>query len=65
MLNTSVTNNNGGRLDGSWNDKNGTSSVDSSVTKKQMKDKRINVGNNIDMSRRIGVSSTDNNQQYI
>ena len=65
MLNTSVTNNNGGRLDGSWNVKNGTSSVDSSGTKKQMKDKRINVGNNIDMSRRIGVTSTDNNQQYI
>jgi hypothetical protein len=62
MLNSSVTNNNGGCLDGSWNAKNGTSIVDSSETKKQMKDKRINVGNNIDMSRRIGVSSIDNNQ---
>jgi len=26
-----------------------------------MKEKHINVGNNIDMSRRIGVSSTDKN----
>lgn len=34
MLNTSVTNKNGGRLDGSWIAKNGTSSVDSSGTKK-------------------------------
>jgi len=34
MLNTSVANNNIGRLDGSWIVKNGTSSVDSSGTKK-------------------------------
>ena len=61
MLNTSVANNNIGRLDGSWIGKNGTSSVDSSGTKKQMNEKHINVGNNIDMSRRIGVSSTDKN----
>ena len=61
MLNTSVTNTHGGRIDGSWIGKNGTSSVDSSGTNQQIKDKRIIAGNNIDMSRRIGVQSTDNN----
>jgi hypothetical protein len=34
MLNTSVNNNNGGILEGNWIVKNGTSSVDSSGTKK-------------------------------
>jgi len=55
MLNTSVTNTHGGRIDGSWIAKNGTSSVDSSGTNQQIKDKRIIAGNNIDTSRRIGV----------
>ena len=61
MLNTSVNNNNGGILDGNWVAKNGTSSVDSSGTKKYIKDKRINYGNNVDVSKRIGASSTDSN----
>ncbi len=38
MLNTSVTNTHGGRIDGSWIAKNGTSSVDSSGTNQQIKD---------------------------